>query len=735
MKSLIQKLDLSAYIASFQAHFARPKSFILQGDEGFSIAFLKELEHFSLPSLPTLSNLDTQLIHLQKFGVLKLEEIVSFCKIISYFSKLHQLSTIPKEGICHNWISKIIIPQPLLEITSTFDEEGEIREGKILELDGLRHHLSSNKKQISATFSSLFTQEKLAPYFVDKQVHFVNGNECLLLKSGFHHFIKGMIISRSQNGFFYLCPESILKLKEKETQIQDAIANLIFQLCKTISQTFQKHLAFLKFINTSFDTLDHLNARSTFAKTNNLQFLFRSHTQDLILCDFAHPNLTRPKLLNLNFSKNLLIITGVNAGGKTMLLKSVLSCAFLSKYLLPQKINASKSKIGYFKSIEAIIADPQNSANNISTFAGRMLEISQILNLDSMLLAIDEIELGTDSDEASSLYKSILDHLLQKKNKIIITTHHKRLASLMANHPDVELYAAIFDEKNQMPTFDFLKGSIGKSYAFETAIRYKIPHSLINLAKKHYGEDKEKLNALIEKSTQLELELTQKKQELDQEIAKAKLKQDELQQSITKHQEQFKLTKQQLESTYQEALNALKREAKTLSQIHQNMNQSHKILALQNATPPASQTKQDFQIGDKISYRNQRGVIIGKSGNLFLIECEQGIKLKVKPQDLKLSFSSPKIPNSRSTITAPKNPTGITLDLHGMRAEEALEKTDQFISDCLLAGYDEVLIYHGIGGGILSKVIKDFLKSHPKVVKFEDAPPQMGGFGAKLIWL
>lgn len=74
---------------------------------------------------------------------------------------------------------------------------------------------------------------------------------------------------------------------------------------------------------------------------------------------------------------------------------------------------------------------------------------------------------------------------------------------------------------------------------------------------------------------------------------------------------------------------------------------------------------------------------------------------------------------------------GISLDLHGLRAEEALEKADKFISDCLLAGYDEVLIYHGIGSGILSKVIKDFLSTHPKVVSFCDAPPQMGGFGAK----
>lgn len=75
------------------------------------------------------------------------------------------------------------------------------------------------------------------------------------------------------------------------------------------------------------------------------------------------------------------------------------------------------------------------------------------------------------------------------------------------------------------------------------------------------------------------------------------------------------------------------------------------------------------------------------------------------------------------------------LDLHGLRAEEALEKLDKFISDSLLSGFDEVLVYHGIGGGILARVVREFLSAHPKIVGFEDAPPQMGGMGAKVIKL
>lgn len=420
-----------------------------------------------------------------------------------------------------------------------------------------------------------------------------------------------------------------------------------------------------------------------------------------------------------------------------MLLKSILSSVFLSSYLLPQKINATHSKIGSFKHIDAIISDPQNSKDDISTFAGRMLEISHILNTPSLLLAIDEIELGTDADEASSLYKEILEHLLSKGAKIIITTHHKRLASLMASNPQVELYAALFDEKNQIPTFNFLKGSIGKSYAFETALRYHIPYSLIQKAREHYGEDKEKLNTLIEKSTLLELELHEEKRKLQEQNEKLYKKRIELEEQITSNAQALQKEKNRLEQIYQEALRELKKEAKSLSEIHQNMNKSSAILKkAQSSQTESIQAPKEYNIGDKIRYGKSKGVVTGKSGSLYHIECDDGFKLKVKAHTLKPygNTPSPTI-STKNKVIAPKNPVGVSLDLHGLRAEEALERADKFISDCLLAGYDEVLIYHGIGSGILSKVIKDFLSTHPKVVSFSDAPPQMGGFGAKVVKL
>lgn len=737
VQSLAKKLDLNEFLHSFSSFFAREKSIAFEGDYKIYSQLLKDLEPLTLPTPPKIKNLDTQLLHLQKNGVLHLEDIFEFGKILLFFHAIKTLNSLPKIGVFREWIDKINLPSNLVKIARFFQEDGEIKEGIFPELDQIKSSLNSIQSQIKSSLSSTLSQTSLAPYLVDKQVHLINNSECLLLKAGFNHFIKGMILSRSGNGFFYLCPESILKLKEKESNLKDLYQTQIYSICKELSKELSKELVFLKFINKAFDQLDHLYARILFAREKNLEFVFKHHGSEIILKDYAHPNLKNPKLLNLEFKKNLLMITGVNAGGKTMLLKSVLASVFLTQYLLPQKINASHSRIGSFKHIDAIISDPQSSKDDISTFAGRMLEISSLLNTPSLLLAIDEIELGTDADEASSLYKEILEHFLNKGAKIIITTHHKRLASLMASHPQTELYAALFDEKNQIPTFCFLKGSIGKSYAFETALRYHIPPSLIQKAREHYGEDKQKLNTLIEKSTILELELHEEKRKLQEQNQKIHKKYIELQEQITNNAQELQKQKHQLEQIYQEALKELKKEAKTLSAMHQNMNKSNSILK-QAHTPLIQQTQipKEFKIGDRIRYGKSRGVIKGKSGSLYLIECDDGFKLKVQAHMLQAcSASNTPLPSPKSKTILPKNPVGISLDLHGLRAEEALQKADKFISDCLLAGYDEVVIYHGIGGGILSKVIKDFLSTHPKIVSFDDAPPQMGGFGAKIIKL
>ncbi|EEQ63248.1 recombination and DNA strand exchange inhibitor protein [Helicobacter pullorum MIT 98-5489] len=736
MKELIRKLDLEEFLKSYEGFLARPKELFLEGDSKTHLKFIGELEKIIFTPPKEVKNLDSALALLKKFGYLKLDEIFEFVKIIRYFN---YLKTLKIEGILWDWIDGIRIPEAILEVAKSFGENGEIKKGIYLELDSITESLEGVKREISQQLNYILNQNKLTSYLVDRQIHLINDEECLLLKAGFHHVLKGQILNRSSAGFFYVLPQSIANLKDKSNALNNKKEEQIFHICREISTLFTKHLLFLKFINREFDRFDSYQARLMFAKSKNLEFLAaKSDDKKIVLNEFKHPALKNPKSISLDFNGQVLMITGVNAGGKTMLLKSIISAVFLAKYLIPLPINASKSSIASFKFIHLILEDPQNSKNDISTFGGRMLQFSQILNQREGIIGVDEIELGTDSDEAASLFKVLLENLIAKNNKIIITTHHKRLAALMAGNPKVQLLAALFDEKNQIPTFSFLDGTIGKSYAFETAVRYGIPKTLVNEAKILYGEDKEKLNELIENSSRLEMKLQMqikqaevKNAELEQKINHLKELEESLQQS-------YKTKTNELESLYQRAINEAKKAIKMQNQaeIHRQMNEANKILKvakLQENQEKVSKI-QNFEVGNRVKYRQSRGIIASIQKDEAMVLLDDGMKLRVPLGELDLSGNAPKIPQADFKVQSPKN-ANVVLDLHGMRAEEALEKLDEFISNSLIAGFDEVLIYHGIGTGRLSSVVREFLEKHPKVVEFMDAPPKSGGFGAKIVRL
>lgn len=725
------KLDLSDFIAKFSSHFARFVGLKIHFDINIFYALLNELDKLQFTPPSEVANIDEHLLLLQKCGILKLNEIAEFIKIIKYFLYLKTIDTSAHKHLSA-FLGKIIIPSELNNLSAKFNKDGNLIESSYIELDSINHAISALKTEIKKQSAKILQKESLAPFLIDRQMHLINLKECLLLKSGFQKIINARVISRTQMGFFYAIPSAIDGIYERLEKLQTKRDLIIYEIEREISQIFSKHILFLKFINKEFECFDSLQARVNFAKQNDFNFIFPRKNSPIILRDFHHPNLKNPKSCNIHFKNKILLITGVNAGGKTMLLKSILSACFLAKFLIPFKIHSS-SQIPLFNEIHSIINDPQNSSNDISTFAGRMLEFSKILHKDSMLLGIDEIELGTDANEASALYLALISQLQEKNNKIIITTHHKILASKMADNPSVSLISAIWDEKNELPTYQFLEDSIGKSYAFETAARYGISPQIIAHAKKLYGNNLENLNTLIEQTSSLKTKLLQKELELNEREKKLENKFFELDLLISKQNEQFQRKKHELENTYNAALTELKEVLKNKNEkeIHRFLNKANKNLA--QIKMPKKPIKIELKKGDRVRYERHCGVILDIKNNIANIALDDGMRLKTNIENLA------KIAQNKQDLTfnisGEKNACSVSLDLHGKRADEAIELLDTYISNCLLAGFDEVLIYHGIGSGILSRVVSEFLSAHPKVISFSDAPSSSGGFGAKIVRL
>jgi len=734
VKSITQKLDLETFITNFKNFYAREKSIEMMGDINQHFKYISALSTVEFPSMREVPNLDEQLNRLKKQGVLSLEDIYAFVTMIEYFNAL-KASSLPEP--LNKWIREIDVHEDISNIILYFTNEGNINPEREPELYDIEKALKQNKLELKEKLYKLAHSSALKDYLVDTQVHFLNGEETLMVRGGFNKAIKASVVGRSSGGFFYILPQSISHLKEKESVLLSRKEEVIYRYCQNFSSTLHKHFLFMRYINREYDKFDHYQARVIFARAFDYNFILPSKRKVVKLSEFSHPAIENPKPVNINLEKSVMLVTGVNAGGKTMLLKSLLSAVYMSKNLLPFKCNEEKTEVGHFKSIEAVIDDPQSVKNDISTFAGRMVEFAKLFDKENAIVGVDEIELGTDSDEAASLFRVMLDELKKKGITFIVTTHHKRLASLMSTDDDVELIAALYDEEKRQPTYTFLQGSIGKSYAFETAQRYGVPERIVLKAKEVYGEDKENLNELIEKSTTLEREMRLKLEKIDKELESVERKREELENIEERLNEQQRKAVATLENRYnaatKRALEAMK--VKESTEGRRLLNDAHKHKKLSAHAKKVEQpNKRVLQVGDSVKYRSSRGEIMGIRNKEATIEVD-GLKMRVPLSQLRYIESLQKKVGKKpkTVVHVEKSGRGaISIKLLGCYADEAIEKLDVFLSDALVSGFSEVEIIHGTGGGVLKKVIIDYLKSYPKLQSFHG---QQGNLGITVVKL
>ena len=730
-ENLIKQLDLSEHLANFSSFFAREKHYALEGDTDLHAQFLAELDALELPAAPAVRNLESATANLAKQGAIKLYEIYDFVRLARFFEGL-KLSF--KEGKTGEWVRSVVVPEALKELIKAFDFDGNLQYEISAELFRAKAAIEEKKKQSKTEILRICGSTKIAPYLVDRQVHFVHSTETLLVRGGFNHVLNGKVIDRTSAGFFYVAPRQIDDIKKAIEDLENECENIILKIEREFSSKLYNCVKLLRSLDRAYDRYDHYQARINFAKINNYAIVHTKSTQQIVIDSFKHPAIKEAKSVTITFDKQIMLITGVNAGGKTMLLKSLLSAVLMAKYLIPMSINPHRSVIGRFKGIEAVIADPQNTKNDISTFAGRMQQFAALLNRNSLLIGVDEIELGTDSDEAASLFRVILTNLTARGSYILVTTHHKRLAALMAANPAVQLVAALYDQERQKPTYTYLQGSIGKSYAFETAQRYGVPHTIVQDAIIAHGEDKGKLNDLIERSNELEKTMREKIAELDQQISETERQKQALKNERENYDTTINNLCTKLEIEYNQAITAAKNAIKATNEadIHRALNTAHSIKSA--ITPPQKQAKNEpISVGDSVKYMNSMGVVLSITDQKALIETDS----KRVYAALHLLRPAPKIAvKHRANITVSKPATAnIRLDLHVLYAEEALEKLDIFLSDALISGFDEVIIVHGMGSGRLAYAVKNALRAHPKVVAFADAPANMGGMGATIVKL
>lgn len=533
----------------------------------------------------------------------------------------------------------------------------------------------------------------------------------------------------------------LAQLKSSETE---AIQQILAKLTDLVSENRSDILASLDII----EQLDLLQAKKRFAIRFDCIKPQITNNGQIQIVNARHPllSLKKTEVIPLNFSfpdsTKIVLISGPNAGGKTVVLKTVglFSLMLASGMYLPGKYIA----MPIYQNIYADIGDEQSLESDLSSFSAHLLRVKQILqgaNQKSLVL-LDEVGSSTAPEEGSALAIAVLESLRDQGVATLATSHFGQLKLFVQDTTGMANAAMEYRGK---PTYRLIIGIPGESSALEISQEMGLPETVINRAKDYLGKDwldlSEKiknLSAELEKTEILNRGLAQNKTDLE------KLKQEyetKVTQLKTFQDEEKKKTRRdmnELLKTTRKEIENLVREIKEKNAEKSTIVQAKKYIADKMGTiPEEKEIRKEpvkvYQPGDYVFSRtfHKQGLVVDTDGKGNVTVAFGNIKMKLHPGDLtKSADAQPKISTDYTPLEF--NPK---LTIRGMTSEEAKEALDKFIDDAQLAGVKNLIVLHGKGKAVLKQMVWKKLRRDQRIESIKLAEPYEGGDGVTIVKL
>ena len=455
------------------------------------------------------------------FNLLKIEnsvlEISSFRNIASASDTINNLLLFLKKFKTYYpnlfaWGEKIEVNKEIkIEVDNVIDRFGEIRDNASDTLHILRKQIQAVKGKISQSFNKALNHFQELDYLDDIRESVMENKRVLAVKAMHRRKVKGGILGSSKTGsIVYIEPEATLNLARE-------LQNLVFEETEEIKKILSQLTDYLRPCIDLIKTyqiyliqIDTFYARARYAKEINGLLPIFTKEQELWLKDAYHPLLyrsnqledkkTSPQEIQLNKESRIIVISGPNAGGKSITLKTVglLQLMIQSGLLIPVH---EKSRVCWFNSILTDIGDNQSVENHLSTYSYRLKNMKGFLKKcdDKTLFLIDEFGTGSDPELGGALAEVILEDFYSRNSFGLITTHYSNLKLLADEQPAMVNANMQFDDITLEPVFKLILGEAGSSFTFEVAQKNGIPFNLINRAKKKIEHGKVRFDATIAK--------------------------------------------------------------------------------------------------------------------------------------------------------------------------------------------------------------------------------------------
>lgn len=646
--------------------------------------------------------------------------------------------------------------EPLSAIDQIMTPRGEIRSDASETLFRLYKEKENLARQIQTSLDRLVNDHQMQNYLQDKYVTTREGRWVLPVRSGSQHSVGGVIHGSSQTKqTVFMEPEIVIpmnnRLRQVEVEIEDEIERLLNQLSHYLFGLASDFAQSKEILHQA----DEIFAQAQWTLlVEGTPFEFSD--DDVFLVDVKHPLLVssgkKPvaNSVNLTPEKCILLLSGPNAGGKTVLLKSIGLASQMARCGLPI-CAGSGSRIPFFKKILVGIGDSQSVDQDLSTFAAhlKMLESAgQLQGTDSLVL-VDEICGSTDPDEGSALARAFIERFSTNQIFAVITSHLGPLKIGWKDSDRVLNGSLEYDNKSGKPTYCFIQGIPGDSLALQTARRVGVQKELIDRAMEFLSPAQRERMTALDQIDQMRSDLHILQDSLKKEQNKARFekeKYEKLRIQMEKDREDLlKKTIKEAEKKIEELISQAKVDQtftrhRNLQEIKTQLPEIVKSKVGGTATSVTTSTAEEFgknfPPGSKVYVPNlnQDGIVQSlpnSKGEVLVLS--NSIRLMLPWKDLKppnqAQNPTAHLIRKSSTFSVALQDMDRTLDLRGKTTEEALKNLEGELDQAVLSKEDRIKIVHGHGTETLKKAVRTFLSRSLYVKKWKAGSPEQGGDG------
>lgn len=663
------------------------------------------------------------------------------------------------------------------QIDRIIDERGKVRDSASPELADIRRRLVAEQNDLRKTLERILRTARNSGWIGDEMSLTIrDGRMVIPILSEHKRKLKGFVHDESATGqMAFIEPAEVLEANNEIRELEARERREIVKILEKLTAFLRPYVPALRKAYLFLGLVDFIRAKAKFALSINATAPLLVEHQALEWYRATHPLLYLahqkqnkaivPLSIKLDHENRIVLVSGPNAGGKSVMLKTIGLVQYMAQcgLLVPA---SPDSKVGIFKNIFIDIGDEQSIENDLSTYSSHLTNMKHFVNFSNKytLFLIDEFGTGTEPSLGGAIAESILEQLLRSKAYGVINTHYTNL-KVFANKNSGTINGAMkFDAEHLEPMYELEIGKPGSSFALEVAQKIGLPKQVVDNAKRKLG------------TQQIDFEKLIKELEIERKVFADRNKEFvEKNQQLKNTLEQYNGLKSFLETEKKKILNDAKAQAKELlketnRKIETTIKEIKEGKADKDITRLIRQELQNFETQElkpeKVEEQKsvseewelEKGEIIAGSFVRIKGQPTIGEVLSLKGKDAEIAIGELKTnvklnrlekmsrKEFRDAVKESIKPrmTGIdlnekmmnfsfNLDLRGKRGEEALGVVDNLMNDAIMLGYPELRIIHGKGDGILRNLIRQHLRTYKQVAGMSDEHADRGGQGVTIV--